>query len=181
MTGEPIPDGAKAFDWNGLRFRTCCAGCGEGFKKDPGAALAKAREKGWTVATTVFDPVSGRKLTPQNAKGGYSDYGAVRFAFQTGAGKASFDADPKRYGTIPLKSSTLCPVMSLELSNTYLAPGYADFEGVRYFACCDTCFPKLRANPGAFVAAAEGTIGPPKVYEVPAVWQKMTGPGGLAQ
>ncbi len=178
MTGEPIPADAKAYDWNGLRFRTCCPGCAEAFKKDPAKALEAAAKKGWMVATSVFDPISGRKLTPQTAGGGSSDFGGVRFHFQNAGNKGTFDSDPKRFGAVPAKASSQCPVMALDLSAVYLAPGYADFDGVRYFACCDQCFPRLRANPGAYAKAGEKYVGNPKVYDVPGVWQKMTGPGG---
>lgn len=178
VSGEPIPADAKAYDWNGLRVRFCCGSCIDAFMRAPATTLETAGKRGWTVATAIFDPVTGRRLSPQNAKGGASTYGGVLFTFQTPGGKAAFDGDAKRYGAIPAKSVNDCPVMHLEISKTFLAPGYVDFEGVRYFACCDQCFPKLRSDPGAYAKAYAEKAGPPKLYEVPPVWQKMTGPGG---
>jgi YHS domain-containing protein len=177
MSGETLSADSKAVDLNGVRYRFCCASCVAGFKKDPAGALKKASEKKWLVGVSVFDVVSGRKLTPQNAKGGFSDYEGTRFYFQNMMNKQAFDAGPQKFGAIPDKASTICPVMGVELTNTYSAPGFADFEGVRYFACCETCLPQLRANPGRFAASAAGKVGAPKAYDVPEAWLKLTGPG----
>lgn len=139
--------------------------------------LAAAAKQGWTVGTAVFDAVAGRKLTPQTARGGTSDFSGVRYAFLSGANKATFDADPKRYGTVPAKWASVCPVMDLPLGHTYGASGYVDVDGVRIFACCEQCFPKLRSEPARWLAACEGKIGAPKSFDVPAIWNKLSGPG----
>lgn len=177
VSGSPVIAGSKAIDVNGIRYRFCCNSCPEQFQKDPGAALKRARENKWLVGQGVFDPVSGKKLTPETAKGGTSDFDGVRFAFLNSGNKAAFDADPKVHGRVPDKSCSICPVMGHELSNTYMAPSYVDFENVRYFACCEQCVPRLRANPKKFADSSASRVGAPKAFEVPAAWQKLTGPG----
>lgn len=172
ITGSPVAPDSKMVDANGIRFRFCSPECSTKFKLDPIGNLRAASAKGWTVGVGVFDPVTGRKLTPQSARGGSSDFGGVRFAFQSAANKAMFDSDPKRYGVVPERWSPTCPVMGLELAHTYGAPGYIDRDGVRYFACCDQCMPKLRSTD-----LSHAKTGPPKAFDVPAVWAKLSGPG----
>lgn len=177
ITGQSAAADSKMVDANGIRFKFCGPNCAAEFKKDPMAALAAAAKKGWVVGTAVFDPISGRKLTPQTARGGSSDFAGVRYTFTSGANKSAFDADPKKCGTVPLKWAAVCPVMDLELAHTYGASGYVDVEGVRIFACCEQCFPKLRAQPARWLEAAKLDIGPPKAFDVPAIWAKLSGPG----
>ena len=177
VTGEPVAADSKMVDVNGIRFRFCCPSCIEGFKKDPMGLLKKAAEKGWTVGVGVFDPVSGRRLTPETARGGTSDFKGVRYGFLNGQNKTDFDSEPKKYGLVPDKWCSICPVMQLELAHTYGASGYVDVDGVRYFSCCEQCFPKLRSNPAAFVGNGALRIGEPKPFDVPSVWGKLSGPG----
>lgn len=177
ISGEAIRAGSKALDVNGVRYRFCCDSCTGSFQKDPTAAIKKSKDNKWLAGVSVFDPVSGKRLSPENAKGGFSDFEGVRFAFTSAQNKATFDADPKLYGTIPAKGCSICPVMGHELSGSYMAPSFVDFEDVRYFACCEQCVPRLRSNPKQFAASSASKVGAPKAYEVPAAWQKMTGPG----
>lgn len=177
VSGSPVMEGSKAIDVNGIRYRFCCNSCPEAFQKDPDPVLKKARENKWLVGVSVFDPVSGKRLSPESAKGGSSDFEGIRFAFVSADNKAAFDTDPKTFGKIPEKACSICPVMGHELANTYMSPAYVDFENVRYFACCEMCVPKLRANPKKFADSSAGKVGAPKAFEVPAAWQKLTGPG----
>lgn len=177
IDGKPAAADSKLVDANGIRFRFCSEDCRAAFKLAPMEKLASAAKQGWTVGTAVFDPVAGRKLTPQTARGGTSDFGGVRFTFLNGANRSTFDADPKRFGEVPAQWAAICPVMDVELAHTYGASGYVDVRGVRIFACCEQCFPRLRAEPERWRAACEGKIGSPKAFDVPAVWNKLSGPG----
>jgi YHS domain-containing protein len=174
VTGKPVARDAKMVDVNGIRFKFCSQDCVAKFKQDPLSIFKSARDKGWLVGVGVFDPVSGRKLTPQTARGGSSDYKSVRFAFLRSENKADFDSNPATYGAVPDKWLPYCPVMGIELVHTYGASGYADLDGVRYFACCDQCWPRLKQ----YISNVDRSrIGPPKAFDVPAVWAKLSGPG----
>jgi YHS domain-containing protein len=164
-------------DVNGIRFRFCGDDCRAKFKEGPMQALRAASGKGWIVGVGVFDPVSGKKLTPQSARGGSSDYQGVRFAFTSSENKAAFDAEPKRFGSVPEKWCSICPIMNTELAHTYGATGYLDVAGVRYFSCCEQCYPRLRSGSQAFGNIDSTKIGPPRAFDVPAVWAKLSGPG----
>lgn len=174
VSGDPIDTESKHFDVNGIRFAVCRPDCEAEFRKAPFSWLVKSAREGRIVGIGVFDPISGKRLTPQTARGGTSDFGGVRFAFSTPANKAVFDAEPKRYGTIPEKSSETCPIMGVKLGPLFLAPAFRDIDGVRYFACCEQCMPKLLSER---YTPANRDAKPPKIDAVPKPWLKLSGPG----
>ena len=174
VSGDPIDADSKHFDVNGVRFGVCKPECEAEFRKEPLAWPAKGVKEGRIVGVGVFDPVSGKRLTPQTARGGTSDFAGVRFAFSSAANKAVFDADPKRYGTVPEKSAENCPIMGVKLGPLFLAPAFRDIGGVRYFACCEQCMPKLLSEK---FAANGSDAKPPKIDAVPKPWLKLSGPG----
>lgn len=175
IMGSAAAKTGSAIDYAGVRYRFCCGGCDATFAKDPAAALKNPKLKDLVTGVSLFDPVAQQAVSAATAKGGSSDYGGVRFYFLNRDNKAAFDADPKRYGTIPPKEAMFCPVMKTPLANYYGTAGYVDYEGVRYYVCCGGCFGALKANAAAFVANAKNYVKVPKALNVSAELAKVTG------
>ncbi len=161
ISGKP----AEVFDYAGARYGTCCAGCEDAFKKDPAKTLAQWAEKGTTIGMSLFDPISGTRVEPKDAKA-FADYKGIRYPFAKEDEKATFDADPKKYGAVPKKEALFCPVLKTDLKTYDGAHGFVDYKGVRYYTCCEDCLAKLKANPETYVSNAEGQVKEPAVTEV---------------
>lgn len=56
----------------------------------------------------------------------------------------------------------VCAVMGTEIASEKDAVNYSDFEGVRYYFCCDGCKPLFDANPEKYAggAALDGAASP---------------------
>jgi YHS domain-containing protein len=175
VMGSNAPAAGSATDYNGVRYRYCCGGCEGMFKEDPAKALKSERVKGLTLGAALFDPVSGKRVTLTNAKGGTSDYHGVRFHFLNAGNKSKFEADPKKYGTMPEKEAMYCPVLKIEMKNYYGANSFVDHEGVRYYLCCDGCYGSMKSNATAFVGNASRYVKSPKALSVSAELAKASG------
>lgn len=175
VAGSAVTTDSPAMDYMGVRYRTCCENCKGAFMKDPASILKAEKNKGKLLGVSLFDPISGATINPSKAKGGFSDYNGVRFYFDRAGEKATFDADPKKYGTIPEKESMFCPVLKVELKNYYGTNGFVDFEGVRYYACCAACFGQMKSGMAKFAPNAADHIAAAKVLAVPPAIAKITG------
>ncbi len=160
--GEAASDKVATVDYAGVRYSFCCDGCPEKFAKDPAAAIRTTKAKGKTIGTFLFDPVSRTKINVAQAKGGYSDYQGVRYLFATAPNKAAFLKSPAAYAKHPAKEALMCPVAKERINGYILAYGYKDVDGVRYFVCCDGCWPKFNAAPKKYVPFAAKAVGEPK-------------------
>lgn len=175
IAGEPVTAESPAFDYKGVRYRTCCANCMGAFSKTPDACIKADKNKGKVIGTSLFDPISGAMINTSKAKGGFSDFNGVRFYFANPGNKATFDGDPKKFGTIPEKEAMYCPVLKVELKNYYGTNGFVDFEGVRYYACCASCFGQMKSGMAKFAPNAADKVGPAKGFAVPPAIAKITG------
>lgn len=175
IMGSPAAAGGSATDYNGVRYRYCCGGCQATFEKSPEQALKSPKIKDLTLGISLFDPVAQHSITAKTAKGGFSDHSGVRYYFLRPDNKATFDADPKKYGTPPAKEAMYCPVLKIELKNYFGCNGYVDYEGVRYYVCCDSCLGALKANPAGFVGNSSAYVKSPKALNVSAELAKVTG------
>lgn len=45
-----------------------------------------------------------------------------------------------------------CPVMKATIDSEAQAAGYQDYEGKRYYFCCDMCPGKFKENPSLYAA-----------------------------
>ncbi len=139
VNGEHDADMKRAFrDYNGVRYWTCCADCEPAFDKEP-AKFAAERAKGKAAGVSLFDPVSGARILHDKAIKEFSDYKGVRFLFAKAENKAKFDADPKKYGTMPEKEALYCSPGKEVVESYAASSGYVDFKGVRYYMCCAGC------------------------------------------
>lgn len=161
VTFEPAVDSAKAVDWSGIRFTFCCGSCDATFAANPKVALEKAAKADKTIGVFMFDAVSKMSIDPAKAKGGYSDYKGVRYYFENKEEKASFDAEPKNFATLPKKEALYCPINKAKVASYGKASGYADYNGVRYYFCCAGCEKPFAEEPAKFAEIAKGFVSSP--------------------
>jgi YHS domain-containing protein len=158
---EAAPKPAASVDFNGVRFPICCAACTDPFLKSPAQFLKADHLQGKTVGQAMFEPVTGLRIHPKDSKGS-SDFAGVRFHFSSVENKRRFDADPKRFGTLPEREALFCAVMNHPLKGGYdKAGGYVDHGAVRYYVCCPSCHPTLKAEPAKHVGKAASAIKAP--------------------
>ncbi len=174
VAGHEASADGPIYDYRGVRYRLCCDDCKPIFEKNPAEALKNPMLDGKVSGVFLFDPVSGAPVTKAKSRGS-SDYKGVRFHFLSARNKTEFDADPKRYGTIPEKEAMFCPVLQVELRNYYGVNGFVDHAAVRYYACCAMCFGVMKANIAKFTPNASKHVAPPKALPVPPAIAKIAG------
>jgi YHS domain-containing protein len=161
ILGNAATDGGPAVDYKGVRYSFCCAGCPDAFMKDPDAAINSDKVKGKTIGTFMFDPVSGARITMASAKAS-TDYNGVRYLFTTADEQKSFTATPDKFTKIPAKEALYCAVEKEKLSGYAAAGSYRDYEGVRYYFCCDGCPQDFMKTPDKFAKVAAEYVKTPK-------------------
>ncbi|HVT11015.1 MAG TPA: YHS domain-containing protein [Fimbriimonadaceae bacterium] len=60
-----------------------------------------------------------------------------------------------------------CPLMNFALDSKDVG-GFADYNGVRYYLCCESCMEKFKKNPKAYVEKAATAVKPLAVAVVTA-------------
>ncbi len=155
---SPVNEKSTAVEYAGGRYAFCCAGCDKTFAKDPQAAMKKADKGGHVIATFLFDPVTGKKIDTKKAEFS-SDYKGTRYFFASSDNKTAFDKNSKKYATVPKKEHLQCAVEGCEVNTYSDSSGYADVEGVRYYAGCEGCVGKLLEDPKKY-ATKEGLTTP---------------------
>ncbi len=151
MTGDAYNKAAETIDYKGVRYGTCCGGCGGEFVTKPDAVLAEDAKKNILVGTGLFDPVSGERIKPK-ADSPNSIYKGVKYFFASADEKSSFDATPAKFTASPSKEVLHCPVLGDDIPNYISAGGYVDVEGVRYYVCCSSCMASLKKDPAQFTS-----------------------------
>ncbi len=164
---DPINPKMGMFDYAGVRYGTCCAGCVPAFTKEPAKFIKAAAEANRTIGVALFDPTTGVRVDAKKATGGFSDYKGTRYFFGAAASKTTFDANPSQFGTIPVKEALYCPVMGHGVADYASAGAVADFDGVRYYLCCTDCLGNFKASPGQYAAKASSKAVAPKLVKAP--------------
>ena len=167
MTGDAYAKPAETIDYKGVRYGTCCAGCGGEFIANPDASLAKDVKKNILVGVSLFDPVSGERINAK-ADTANSTYKSVKYYFAKADEKTAFDADPAKFTAAPTKEVLHCPVQNDAIANYAAAGGYADVDGVRYYVCCASCVAMIHKDPATYtgkVATMIQTAKPEQVKE----------------
>ncbi len=157
--------GTNAYDYNGARFTMCCGGCDDQFKATPAKFLKQAAEKKLTVGVFLYDPTTGIKVEPKKAKGS-SDFGGLRYYFANAKAKKAFDAEPKKFASMPAKEALWCAVMNHSIADYNSAGAYVDNGDTRYYLCCNGCMAKMKENQDALTAKIADKVKAPKVYAV---------------
>ena len=151
-------------EYNGVSYAFCCGGCDARFAKDPATALKNPSLKGKVTGTFLFDPVSGQRINTSEAKLS-SVYNGTRFYFSNEADQKAFNADMKKYGTLPAKEVMQCPVSGEKVDNYSGSVGFADYNGVRYYFCCADCIAPFKGSPAKYAAEASKKAAAPKAIK----------------
>ena len=138
IMGSPINAKSPKAEYEGISVGFCCGGCDAQFAKDPQAIFKKNEKSANPIGAFLFDPVSHKRIKPEQAKGTV-DYNGVRYYFFTAENMTAFQADSKKFAAVPKKESLTCPVMGDKVATYSKATDYVDFEGVRYYICCSGC------------------------------------------
>lgn len=152
VMGSAVAPTSPVVEYNGSRFQFCCGGCDSNFAKDPEAFLKTQRSAKNTVGVFLFDPVSRARIEPDKAAA-TTDFDSIRYSFQSEANKMAFLANPKKFASTPPKEALYCPV-GKEVVPTYSkASDYVDYDGVRWYMCCDGCGGPFERDPKKYLVA----------------------------
>lgn len=173
VLGNPATDGGPTADYEGVRYSFCCAMCPADFQKDPEKAIHSDKVKGKTIGTFLFDPVSDARITSATAKAS-TDYNGVRYLFANADEQKQFTADPAKYTAIPAKEALFCPVEKQPISGYAAAGSYRDYNGVRYYFCCNGCPSEFEKKPADYAKGAGDHVKTPAVI-LPPVAKKDSG------
>lgn len=149
---NPIPEAAPSVQYRGLLVEFCCPGCDDKFLSKPDEYLDQELEPGQYVATFLFDPVAKTRIDKKGVKA-HVIYRGVLYNFFGEVSKQTFEETPELFAHAPDRESIVCPIMKGKLPSPSTAYGYADFEGVRYYFCHDTCPSTFAADPARYAKA----------------------------
>lgn len=161
MTGEAYAKPAETIDYKGVRYGTCCGGCGGDFIAKPDEALAKDAKANVLVGVSLFDPVSGARIE-EKAAAANATYKGVKYYFATTDEKATFEAHAAKFATAPTKEVMHCPVQDKAVASYAAAAGYVDVEGVRYYLCCAGCLGAMHKDAAQYIGKVASMIQPAK-------------------
>lgn len=168
-----------AVDYKGVHYPFCCTMCQGAFMKDPDKAISADRNKGKTIGVFLFDPVSGARIGDAQSKA-FSDYNGVRYEFTSDDEKKTFDGSPAKYAAYPEKEALFCPVQKTKLSGYAAAGSFRDYNGVRYYFCCNSCPTDFMKSPGDYVKNASDYVMDPKALAIAAAATPSSGQGAAA-
>jgi YHS domain-containing protein len=132
VMGDRVGPKSTAYEYNGAKFAVCCAGCTSKLFKQPLEVLTKANENKWVTGEFLFDPVTRTLLRTKKVKT-FSDFGGIRFYFDSEENKTTFDKSPKTYGTLPKKEVPLDVMTRQEIVVYSRMAGYFDLDGIRFY------------------------------------------------
>ena len=144
---ESVTKDTLSFDYKGVRYYFCCESCKPQFDKTPDKFLKD--NKGKINGVSLFDPLTTKRILPEKAAA-HSDLGGVRYFFASPDEKTTFDKEPKKYAA-PKKELLFCPVSNEVVEAYAKAPDYSDYNGTRYYFCCDGCKPQFDKNPAKYL------------------------------
>ncbi len=156
---------APGVDYKGVHYAFCCPMCPGAFAKNPEKAINADRNKGQTIGEALFDPVSQTRIQEKDAKAS-SDVNGVRYLFASTDEKAKFDASPAQYTAVPAKEALYCPVEKEAIKGYASAGSYRDYNGVRYFFCCNGCPQQFDKKPADYAKVAAMYVTDPKAVVV---------------
>lgn len=146
VMGGPAILHTNTVEYAGATFGFCCPGCDTRFAQNPDRLIQAQARRGSVVGLHLFDPVSGRRITPEKAE--FSrDHQGIRYLFASQQNLDTFVKDIGKFTRAPRRESLECPVMRKSVSHISLAGGYVDHQGVRYYVCCPGCLKPLAENP----------------------------------
>lgn len=162
MPDNSVNNKAAGVEYAGVKYTFCCGMCPGSFKKNPSQYVKAAADSDTVVGTSLFDAVTGARIDLKKAKFS-SDYKGTRFWFNTADEKATFDKSPAKYGVAPAKEALVCAVSGEAIADYGTSAGYVDYEGVRYYACCEGCLPSLKKDIATLKSSDKVKVTEPKV------------------
>lgn len=148
---------SEIVDYKGVRYGTCCPGCAAEFMKDPEGNLKAEIAKGWTIGTSLFDPVTGKRIEEKDMKA-TTTYKGVVYYFAKKSELATFMKAPKKFTMVPAKQDLVCAVTGETIKGIAAADAYVDFKGVRYYTCCPMCQAPLKKDPAKYVGKVASSV-----------------------
>lgn len=152
-------------DFAGIRFGFCCPGCEGTFTQEPGKYLKVATDKKLVIGTSLFDPVSGKRVVKSKLS---SNYKGVAYVFDSAANKKAFDSAPAKYTMMPKKVVLTCPISHEAIENYADAAGYWDVEGIRYYVCCADCHEPFTKDAKRFADGVKDKAVAPPAFHIDA-------------
>lgn len=165
VMGNAVAINGPATEFNGVRYQFCCPVCQGAFEKDPAKAINADRNKGKTLGTSLFDPISGGRITKKDSKA-WEDYKGVRYFFASEDEKTQFDGDRDKFTTAPAKEAMFCPVEKSDIASPAEALAIKDYNGVRYYLCCGGCPAEFAKEPAKYAPNAASHVKAAKVWTV---------------
>ncbi|HRI44576.1 MAG TPA: hypothetical protein PLL78_06060 [Fimbriimonadaceae bacterium] len=163
VSGLPPRQNAPMLDYAGIRFKYCSTGCRARFEEAPKRYFGMAKN---TVGTSLFDPVSHWRADTNRNMVSESDFGSVRFFFDSRENKIVFDANPRQYPGVPTKVCLTDPVTGQRLPYYDAAVSYADHMGVRYFFGSVSSQGTFLDNPAGYAAGVSQYVVTPPTFKM---------------
>jgi YHS domain-containing protein len=142
--GSKVSVAAETFDYKGVRYYSCCAGCSAKFAEDPEKFVKLAASKDEPTGESLHDPISRMRIKPR-AGLPREVYHGVLYTFENLDDKKKFDAGADAFARAPDAEVLRCPILPTDIKELGAAPSYFDAEGMRIYLCCYGCI-----NPAKF-------------------------------
>ena len=152
---------AAGIEYAGVKYTFCCGMCPPSFSKNPQKYIKSAVDDNLVIGTSLFDPISGERVDLKKATLS-SDFKGTRFFFTSDEEKASFDKEPAKFAKAPDQESLICAISGEKIADYGSAAGYVDFDNVRYYACCPSCFPSMKKDPASLKSNPKVVLSAPK-------------------
>lgn len=153
VMGGPVASNTTYVEYKGAKIGFCCPGCEGNFAKTPEKLLETQRKAGNTVGVFLFDPVSRKRIDPAKSAAS-TDYRGTRYYFASAESKSDFSKSPEKFAPVPAKEALYCPVGKEEVPSFSKSSDYVDFDGTRWFMCCDGCGDPFAKDPKKYLTAA---------------------------
>jgi YHS domain-containing protein len=167
IMGSPGKPAVGQTDYKGIRVSYSCARCQDKFEAEPDKHILAANKKKSTWGYSLFDPVSRRVLDTKTEAKWSAVSGGVLYRFSSAANHKAFMDLPAKFTMTPTKESLHCSVMDVPLGKISAAASYSDYEGTRYYHCCDSCQKMFDDAPAKWAAKVKNKVAPAKAVAAP--------------
>jgi YHS domain-containing protein len=153
VMGGAVAQNTTFVEYQGAQFGFCCPGCEGNFAKSPDKFIETQRKAGNTVGSFLFDPVTRKRIDPPKAAA-TKDYNGIRYYFTSVDSATAFGKSPSKFSLAPKKEALYCPVGKEVVASYAKASDYVDFEGVRWYMCCEGCGDPFEKSPRQYLTPA---------------------------
>lgn len=164
MNNRPT-NGRMAAEYAGFRIFVCCDQCLGRIGRSAKQVVANAQKRGALIGDFMFDPVTGLRAEPKQAKTKIPHAGFIYYNTQNDRQDYIGETE-KNLARIPEKECLACPVEGTEFKWTAKSGAFADHEGIRYYLCGKTCRDAFIKNPQTTKVQSKITVVVAKPYPV---------------